>query len=1021
MTIDGTTQPGYAGIPLIEIDGTNAGLDMYAFRITGGSTTIRGFAHQPVRQRRSRTPTARKVRRSRIEGPGGNVIAGNYLGTDTTGDDDLGNHTGVHINNSSGNTIGGPACCRSERHRREQSLSGFTARGTLADGNTIEGNYVGVTPSGDAEVPNLSGITLNGGDDNFVTDNVISGNDGAGVFAGGGTGNEFRGNYIGTNAAGTAALPNSFGVQLMAGAGLPISGTVIGGTATGEDGNIISGNLGDGLVINAGSPTSGTTGIQILGNLIGVNANLGDARKRRRRHLDQHGWDRQHDDRGARGGLRERHRPQRASGHRHHRRERRRGDHRGLERLREFDPLEWRARDRPRRVGVTANDALDADSGPNDLQNFPVLNPDETTSTLVSGTLNSEPDRTYTIDVYASTSCDPSGNGEGEVQVESFQVNTDSPGGNASFEEAISPAASGFITATATDTASGNTSEFSSCVDLGGGGGGTQPGPVYTVNDNSDLEPFDDVGCTTTECTLREAIQAANTDPADNTIAFNIVGDTQIALDNPLPSVTDTVVIDGTTQEGISVNGDGAGAADGFFLGTGSDGSTIKGLEIRDFGNGTAAGIRILSPNNTIQDNHIWAVVNGIVVGAGESSGVTDNTIGGDDSAGEGNQIWDFDSVGVRLDGAGVGNKVQGNTIGLDLGDEPSAGNTGIYVGNTPDAVIGAEAGPDDLDVLDYDLGNVVVGVPLGEGGNGIAITLGTTGAVVAANFIGTDRDEAPIGNVAIGIQVAGSSNNQFGPGNTIAYNEGGGIQMSDSDGNRIVANSIHDNEGSGISLSEANEDVSEPTLTEATFSDGSTTISGTVSSGTTQTVHIELFANADCDPSGFGEGETYLGSVTVELADNAVPFEFPTELPTEGDAITATTTDATSESTSEFSNCVTVSSGGSGGTLTGSLAPVGGNANLTALGTQDWAVWGTRVAARAPRSCRTPASPGARRSATSSTSTSRPTRRFAASASSWRRTRSHSTGRMARTARPRRPAPAPVCSTTDSPATLGR
>ena len=166
---------------------------------------------------------------------------------------------------------------------------------------------------------------------------------------------------------------------------------------------------------------------------------------------------------------------------------------------------------------------------------------------------------------------------------------------------------------------------------------------------------------------------------------------------------------------------------------------------------------------------------------------------------------------------------------------------------------------------------------------------------------------------------------------------------MSDGDGNRIVANSIHDNGDPGITLGAANVDVGEPTLTEATISGASTTISGTVSSGTTQTVHVELFANAECDPSGFGEGETYLGSVTVDLADNTMPFELVTDIPSLGEVITATATHATSESTSEFSNCVTVEAGGggTGGTLSGALATPTGNANLTTFGTQDWAVWG--------------------------------------------------------------------------------
>ena len=67
--------------------------------------------------------------------------------------------------------------------------------------------------------------------------------------------------------------------------------------------------------------------------------------------------------------------------------------------------------------GVTPNDAApDADTGPNDLQNFPVL----TSAALISngsvrvkGTLTSTPGRTYRIEYFASPACNASGNGEG--------------------------------------------------------------------------------------------------------------------------------------------------------------------------------------------------------------------------------------------------------------------------------------------------------------------------------------------------------------------------------------------------------------------------------------------------------------------------------------------------------------------------------------------------------------------------------------------------------------------------------
>src|SRR5262249_34823464 len=62
--------------------------------------------------------------------------------------------------------------------------------------------------------------------------------------------------------------------------------------------------------------------------------------------------------------------------------------------------------------GVTPNDSADIDIGPNGLQNFPVIGPVTTTS--VSGTLNSTPATTFTIEVFASAAPDPSGYGEGQ-------------------------------------------------------------------------------------------------------------------------------------------------------------------------------------------------------------------------------------------------------------------------------------------------------------------------------------------------------------------------------------------------------------------------------------------------------------------------------------------------------------------------------------------------------------------------------------------------------------------------------
>lgn len=112
-------------------------------------------------------------------------------------------------------------------------------------------------------------------------------------------------------------------------------------------------------------------------------------------------------------------------------------------------------------VGVTGNDALDADVGANERQNFPVLSAAQPSS--VTGFLSSTPNETFTIELFSSPACDPSGFGEGAQFVGSKTVTT-SASGIASFAVTLAtPAAAGsVITATATNS-TGSTSEFSPC------------------------------------------------------------------------------------------------------------------------------------------------------------------------------------------------------------------------------------------------------------------------------------------------------------------------------------------------------------------------------------------------------------------------------------------------------------------------------------------------------------------------------------------------------------------------------
>jgi hypothetical protein len=121
--------------------------------------------------------------------------------------------------------------------------------------------------------------------------------------------------------------------------------------------------------------------------------------------------------------------------------------------------------------GVTANDALDRDSGPNELQNYPELKSvwSDGTRTRVRGKLKSLPRTSFTLDFYASAEADPSGFGEGRRWLGSFDVTTNAGGVvnfNLLLDEATSPGE--FVTATATEKPAGNTSEFSEAAAVAG-------------------------------------------------------------------------------------------------------------------------------------------------------------------------------------------------------------------------------------------------------------------------------------------------------------------------------------------------------------------------------------------------------------------------------------------------------------------------------------------------------------------------------------------------------------------------
>src|SRR5439155_25817355 len=118
----------------------------------------------------------------------------------------------------------------------------------------------------------------------------------------------------------------------------------------------------------------------------------------------------------------------------------------------------------------TVNDAGDSDTGPNDLQNYPVFTTGsfQGASIVVSGSLSSKPNTTYRVEFFANPACDASGHGEGRTFLGTTELTT-SGGGNAAFAGLSFPASGGpVITATASLKIGAatftNTSDFSACL-----------------------------------------------------------------------------------------------------------------------------------------------------------------------------------------------------------------------------------------------------------------------------------------------------------------------------------------------------------------------------------------------------------------------------------------------------------------------------------------------------------------------------------------------------------------------------
>jgi hypothetical protein len=340
---------------------------------------------------------------------------------------------------------------------------------------------------------------------------------------------------------------------------------------------------------------------------------------------------------------------------------------------------------------------------------------------------------------------------------------------------------------------------------------------VTNTADNGGVNPLHGAGTGT----LRQAIVDANADTGGlDTIVFNIPG-TGVQTISPLtelPAITHPVFIDGTTEPGfagkpiIEIEGSSAGVFNGLALHAGSDGSVIRDLIINRFG---SAAIAIVSSNN---------------------------------------------------------NQILGNYLGTDYTGSVALGNAfGVGIVGSGNLVGGLTAAAR----------NVISG----NSNAGIAIGIGapptSPNNVVAGNYIGTDASGTQsLGNgrgiviLAAGMQtlIGGTAP---GAGNLVAFNKGTGVADSGTT-TSTLGNSIFANGKLGISRSNgrvtpntANGAQNFPVLQSPLTDSGVTTVQGTLNSTPSTTFRIEFFANPTADPSGFGQGQTFLGFTTVTTDAN--------------------------------------------------------------------------------------------------------------------------------------------------------
>ncbi|MFA6566680.1 MAG: S8 family serine peptidase [Victivallales bacterium] len=660
----------------------------------------------------------------------GNTIAGNYIGTTSTGALGVGNLVGIYINAAANNTIGGTTAA--DRNIISGNTSGLVIMNAGADNNIVTGNYIGTDPAGIGAIPNTYAVTIGSGakqniigGTNANERNIISGNTtglAIQISSTGTTSNQVAGNYIGVDITGNTALSNGGGISIgyaandttigpgnimangiQAGGFTQIERLTIVGNYIGTDvtGAVNLGNGVEGISFN-GRVVSAKIGGSAPGepNIIAFNGSYGFGISDANSKYNTVSRNRIYGNGGK--GIK---------------------FFAGNESI--LPPSITSVTDAGANYSITMNIAAAMPNG--------------------CGAANSCRIEIFGVDNPPAVNPDPTGGGEAYQFAQDYTLTTCTAFPcpfTFTIPKATVNAASTKITATITD-ANGNTSEFAANKDLPIVTN-TCPGWKVTSNANSG------------NGTLRSCINEANAAAGAQTITFQ--NQMAISLSQNLPVITDSTggtTINNTTGGEVKV--DGNNGVIGCFKITSAN-NTIRGLTIVNCNNIVigACGITVSGASasgNTIAGNYMGTNSAG-AAGLGNGCAITiqaganNNTIGGTVAA-DRNIISGNQYSGIDVVGAGDNNRIIGNYIGTKPNGTTALGNNNYAIQISNDSqrtkVGGAAAGEANL------IANTTN--PSATDGRGVYIT----GANTKYNTISHNRI---FSNKGLGIDLVGAGAN---------------------------------------------------------------------------------------------------------------------------------------------------------------------------------------------------------------------------------------------------------------------